>query len=415
MSQEQNLGALKAYAMQVTGDDLVNEGAITALEEFAKQPDSLADDIEKNCVDPALERKREWNRRKTAFKKSVPAEASAKLDACDQIEAEKAARRLKCSEAESAINAKWARDTDYCKARDRAEHANARYQDLYDKEGRGDAKVVRMLPYAALLLTIGTAEWLLNYQTFLGLLGVPAQAAGATALVAFFVAAASHVHGTFLRQWGYLFGLHLTSSRKTSQWLVLIGVSVCLVAALVAVGLSRYYWALDLMSKVQGATGGGSIIDVPTPVLNIPQKVMTSVIFNVLIWMLGLVIAYWMHDPNPEFSAAREEMEKADKVHRKYRVKIDDELRAQQESLEKDVVGLENKLKALKESIPVIHTDWATLGSYEERLAQSLADEVGTRRDACVRACDAVNPEKAMQLRILAANRPALELVRSVL
>lgn len=136
--------------------------------------------------------------------------------------------------------------------------------------------------YFVLLIGIGIAEWMINYQAFLSYIGVPAMAAGFTIVVAAVVAVASHMHGAFLKQ-PYLRNAMRQTHRdhdrgKTTFYLASV---IVFVLALIFVGWARYAWASDI---------GGIGLEV-----NVTMKVLTTLIGNVLVWGIGCGISYFFH------------------------------------------------------------------------------------------------------------------------
>lgn len=131
--------------------------------------------------------------------------------------------------------------------------------------------------YVLSLIGVGSAEWMINYSSFLEALSVPLFAAGLTLAVAGFVAFASHHHGALWKQPGLREDLKNTSGTK---WLT--GTTIGgLLLALAIVGWARYVWVADLT-----ALG----VDVA-----VWPRVVIGLGGNIIVWALGCTVAYIAH------------------------------------------------------------------------------------------------------------------------
>ena len=165
--------------------------------------------------------------------------------------------------------------------------------------------------YFVLLIGIGIAEWMINYQAFLSYIGVPAMAAGFTIVVAAVVAVASHMHGAFLKQ-PYLRNAMRQTHRDHDRGKATfyLASAIVFVLALVFVGWARYAWASDI---------GGIGLEV-----NVTMKVLTTLIGNVLVWGIGCGISYFFHSrgyympQHGDVAKARRAYENAEARAKKY-------------------------------------------------------------------------------------------------
>ena len=135
--------------------------------------------------------------------------------------------------------------------------------------------------YILALLGIGAVEWLINYESFSELLGIPAFAAGSTIAVAVMVAFASHVHGEWCRQ--PTRREQLRDGEQSDQgyrWLFWC-ISTLFVAALASVVAARYLSWSELSELGLG--------------LSVWPKVLTTLLSNLIVWGIGVVLAFFAH------------------------------------------------------------------------------------------------------------------------
>ena len=149
--------------------------------------------------------------------------------------------------------------------------------------------------YAPALLMVGSAEWMINYNSFLQTFGVPMFAIGVTLLVAGFVAFASHEHGSLCKQFE---ARREDQSIRGSEITALVASIFGLVLALLVIGWSRYVWTVDLIS-----------LDLDVAIW---PRVLMSLGTNVIVWLLGCGAAYLAHSQAP-YTNQMKELEKAKK------------------------------------------------------------------------------------------------------
>ncbi len=171
--------------------------------------------------------------------------------------------------------------------------------------------------YYFLIVLIGAAEWLINYDTFFLFTGIPAIAAGATLILGFLLAFAAHSFGLIIEQWAFRFGRHQFDIDQYSTWrlfgLSLVGLAVVLIAA----GGSRYSAALHALSSETQPNILGADVAV---VVNPTRDVLISLLANLGAWLLGVFISYVSHDVDPAYMASEKQWRKAkgkfNKAHR---------------------------------------------------------------------------------------------------
>ena len=247
-------------------------------------------------------------------------------------------------------------------ARTNHETSDRLWQDYYERQGERMPRMFNAYLYGVILVLIGSLEWLVNYGSFLENWGAPAMAAGFTIAVAAAVAFASHEHGTLLKQREFYFGPAVEGFNRTSK-LIWVGVaSAALLVAFYFVGWNRYNWAIEILAK----TGGGGTLGPIIAPVNVTQKVTMSLLANVIVWFLGVAVAYWVHDPNPKLVALNKRRLEHAKVWRKQVSAMEEEIRTARAQLVKNIEELENRAKAM---------------SSRFRPLTDLGDQVRTKRE----------------------------------
>lgn len=169
--------------------------------------------------------------------------------------------------------------------------------------------------YVFALLGIGAVEWLINYESFSELFGVPALAAGFTIAVAVMVAFSSHVHGEWCRQ--PTRREQLRDGEQSDQgyrWLFW-GVSTFFIVALAFVVTVRYLSWSELSELGLG--------------LSVWPKVLTTLASNVIVWAIGGTLAFFAHSEgrytkqHREFDRAHGRYQSAERALKKYQVLLE--------------------------------------------------------------------------------------------
>lgn len=183
------------------------------------------------------------------------------------------------------------------------QNARSAYEQMRAELGDREPKVLNRPLYIAGLLGITAAESLLNYESFAALKWTsPAIALGMTLLVAAAIAFSSHCHGTLLKQWEYYFGPHREDiSRGRALRLFGLGTTAF------TLGLAAVYYARD--------TYLADLIDVRTTIggeadTNPLWIIGGSLLGNVIVYVVGVMIAYFMHDSNPDYPEKKNELDK---------------------------------------------------------------------------------------------------------
>ena len=149
--------------------------------------------------------------------------------------------------------------------------------------------------YVLPLILVGIAEWYVNFSTFAAMF-IPLFAVAGTVLVAAVFAWASHMHGAYLKQISKIMAPSVEYRHVLGRKIALIIATVLLIAALCTVVWLRYIVISDQLGQdvgqVGGAFGGASSG-------MIWSKVGPTIVLNVLIWGLGTLYSWAMHEKVP--------------------------------------------------------------------------------------------------------------------
>jgi hypothetical protein len=300
------------------------------------------------CSSQLGQRYREWLSLNARFRDSITS-FSGNIAKFENIDKEIEKNEKELADAEQIVLRQWRHAQSYKFAKSEYDAAETAYLSFRDREGQREPKVVSWVGKIGTLLLIGAVEWLINFEAFSATFGVPILAAGFTIAVALAVAVASHWHGVFFKQREYYFGDHLTAPNKFWRLVWLFFVTLALIGALVFVGWNRYIWAMEIIART---TTGPVIVETDPIKIDAIQKVLMSLLGNVIVWIVGTALVYWLHDPNPEFADAFVRRRKWGKLYSRYKGRIDDQIRAFVARREKEINALELKRKAEEDRDP---------------------------------------------------------------
>ena len=172
--------------------------------------------------------------------------------------------------------------------------------------------------YLVVMLMIGVAEWFINYDTIFLFFGVPVIAIGATVVLAVCLSIISHQHGIDLKQWKKKFGPSV--EQKDRPYGALLLASLGLVGLLVVVGWMRYEAVMSAMAVQPTANLLGSQISVT---IDPEREVIISLGANVLAWLVGVFISFFVHDPDPIYAATAIDFHKSERKYERRKRQFD--------------------------------------------------------------------------------------------
>lgn len=223
-------------------------------------------------------------------------------------------------------------------ARDEEKEAERRYK---NKEATHDRapKMVNPFIYWGAISMIGVAEIAINWEAFNAVSGfTPAIATGVTLVIAIALALSSHFIGTAFRHVGHDMD---DSQSDYDRWAKVKMFSFGFLALALVLATVAYARENFLAAELQrAATLGGS----SGP--NGLRIIGGSLLSNVIVWIVGVLLAYMLHDSDPTYPAAKEALDKARAKQRRILDKIekseDRERRAIEAALRKDLNDAKN-------------------------------------------------------------------------
>jgi hypothetical protein len=183
--------------------------------------------------------------------------------------------------------------------RNEEEQLRHEYNSIRAREKNREPQMLNFPLYVILLFFIGIVEIFINYDSFRSLSwSTPFLALGMSIVVAIALALASHWHGTVLKQWDYYFGRRERDTHRFTAWRMLCLGTLALTLVLSSVVYARWSFLGDYLDMRdtfgEGADGVSAFM-----------VVGGSVLGNVLVWIVGIFIAWLLHDRNPEFPEKR--------------------------------------------------------------------------------------------------------------
>lgn len=244
----------------------------------------------------------------------------------------------------------------------RTDLETAQYQfETRRRENGREPTIVKWWYYVVLVL-IGIVEVFINFDSF-GSISyfTPAFAAGTSIIIAFALALSSHCWGTLVRRFAVLFNPAEDDKDRLAVWTMMGLGSLTLSVVLGAVWWARESYFADRLLEII-ALGGEE-----------PDKlgiIGGSMLTNIVVWIVGVLWAYFLHDPDPRFPKAYEDMQKKDRVYTAQREALDKEL--QYAFMKKDAVATRDMKTA--------HTTENSLqNNPEHQLARRLFERVSAQ------------------------------------
>jgi hypothetical protein len=185
------------------------------------------------------------------------------------------------------------------------ERVSSEYNLIRAEEGGRDAKTPnKWLEFGLLIPAVMVPEAMLNFESFrrAPIIQSDAMALGATILVGIGIAAAAYCIGLFIRQINYYTSARDDDGgRKRSGWPFYVWGSSALSVSIGSVAAARYYYILPKIEE--------SIILGHTPP-NIVVSIGSLLFGNMICFLVGAIITFFLNDPNPEFADKAERRKK---------------------------------------------------------------------------------------------------------
>ncbi|MBB3332520.1 hypothetical protein BDK63_003415 [Halomonas campaniensis] len=294
---------------------------------------------------PLLRQTGQWVEAKTAFT-NILSPHSKLLEETADLKDRKVSLERQRDNLKSDLTAEWEEKKKEFKD-DRREAANAEeeYERLYERNGNRHARIVKLGIYLPLLALIGMVEWLINWEAANALFAQPYLAAGIVIVVALAVAAASHEHGTLAKQWSHRCGFAATPGVRSRNYTALAFTTLLFIAAMTLVGYMRYKLAYnDLVGA--SAFGGNNPFGERGSMGEVYTAVSMTLMGNLIVWLLGAMVAYWFHDSDPNFADARVRHLKASKRFEAWSRRMEKTIREREQHLTLQIEQVENTLSS---------------------------------------------------------------------
>lgn len=178
------------------------------------------------------------------------------------------------------------------------------YGDHRSRLGR-EPVVTNWYLYSFALFLVFVAEAFINYESFLSLKwATPFIATGMTFLIAFAISMAAHLHGSLLKQFEFYFGDGEPDVKRGPAWRMMSMGSTALAVSLTAVYYARSSYFADLAGV--GAVFGEKMEATPLWVIG------GALLGNILVYLVGVALAWYQHDAVPDYPKLRQEFERKD-------------------------------------------------------------------------------------------------------
>ena len=268
----------------------------------------------------------DWIKRHNDIKK----QAQTKMDNLRSPESDDQKRQQKneVTIERQKLKDNYNRDNNYNDLKYNFDVTKERYERMR-AEGDGKPPVgSRAWLYVIAISLIGFIEWFVNYSTF-STKYPPGIAFGATVLVALSIALASHFHGGLLKQRLALFADHIRTTEKRQVILKQGFFSLLLIISLFIVTYNRY----DILVANTIQAGGVSLAGMDEDMQSITGILVQFALLNVLVWIVGVAISYFIHDARPDYQEAFLDYEKAKSKFNK----VDNGLKKEERRLDLDL------------------------------------------------------------------------------
>lgn len=238
--------------------------------------------------------------------------------------------------------------------------AKRRFESLSARHGRAP-KIVRWW-YYALLVVIGIAEFMINFESLNAIrIFTPAIATGTAVVLSIAVALSSHYFGTLLKQFAVLSD---PAQNDSDRWPIvkMLGIgTVTLLFALGVVWYARASYFADIVSEQAILTG-----EAPSWI----KVIGGSLISNLLVWAVGVLIAYAVHDPDPHYPDAFLHMGVCERAMRTAREKLD-------KPLQREFQQIDTRAKNRRTAAQNQHESHGNLAEHQQarRLFEKVAEQ----------------------------------------
>jgi tetratricopeptide (TPR) repeat protein len=339
-----------------------------------------------NLLQPVHDLASEWRALWNSFEVAIQPKMTD-INAVQKLHAEAAEEIRKRDEALEAIERELRQSSKYEEIDDHHSRSMGLFNAFRDKHSNRNAVMFARSPlYGFLLFLVLLTECFINYNAFNTFWGVPAVAFGSTVVLGVLLALSSHGYGEILKQWSFRFGRDRDPGKRWTDWRMFGMSTAGLIVVLAFTGWARWAAAIDLIGSQSQASALGSIGVVQVDPL---RDVLVSLIANFGAWMVGVIISYLAHDPDPEYMAATKQFRAARKAYNRARdaqkvLREHIEARAAKK-IEEKTRAAETRQKAVTHEMDMLKQVTSRGDAVQLELEQVTTRNVETYRDALVR------------------------------
>jgi hypothetical protein len=339
-----------------------------------------------NLLRPLHDLASEWRGLWNSFEVAIQPKM-ADINAVQKLHAEAAEEIRKRDEALEAVERELRQSSKYEQIDYRHTYSRDRIKSFRDKHGNREAVMFARTPYYGFLLfLVLLTECFINYNAFNTFWGVPAVAFGSTVILGVLLALASHGYGEILKQWSFRFGRGRDPGERWTDWRMFGMSTAGLVIVLAFTGWARWAAAIDMMVDQSQASALGSIGIVQVDPL---RDVLVSLIANIGAWLVGVIISYLAHDPDPEYMAATRQFRAARKAYDRARdaqqVRREHIEARAAKTIEEKTRAAETRQRAVTHEMDMLKQVMSRGEAVQRELEQVTGRNVETYRDALVR------------------------------
>ncbi len=178
------------------------------------------------------------------------------------------------------------------------------YTGLRTDEGNREAKTPSKWLDMLIVVLIMIPEGFMNYSSFLKLWKIGIVALGAAIVVGVAIAWSGFLVGRFWK--AYHFYMHPNDDQLRTKGFIQLGLALgLLTVALLVVGYARYRTVLDMAQEAV-------ILGLPVP--NVLTMTLGLLAGNLIVFGIGVVVTYWLHDENPLYAEKAAEYTKQSQI-----------------------------------------------------------------------------------------------------
>lgn len=300
--------------------------------------------IEEAAIGSIKDRLGRWATRRNDL--VLKARGAIEKQSNSELDAEKRKLTAKREELKSSARDTFMLNHNYADLKSNFESTKNRYETMRAELGGKPPVKSRLWLYAIAIMLVGFIEWFVNYSTFST--KYPAGIAfGATVLIALSIALASHFHGGLLKQRLALFSPSRKKEEKRQVILYQSFFSLLLVIALIIVTYNRY----DILVENIVQTGGATLPGMDQEQESVVGVLAQFALLNVLVWIVGVAISYFIHDSRPDYQEAHKDYQDAKSKFIKVDKGLQEELERITHECDEEIQKLTNTLSSHQKEI----------------------------------------------------------------